>query len=79
MLAKLQPLLIEFTLGETFRETLLTTLHHLQVDIGKREIVGFGYNGEESYLDDVSYPFPAIRFREDTAEISVRNEESIYL
>ena len=53
-------------------------LHYLQVDIGKREIVGFGYNGEESYLDDVSYPFPAIRFKEDTAEISVRNEESIY-
>ena len=57
----------------------MLTLYHLQVDIGKREIVGFGYNGEESYLDDVSYPFPAIRFREDTAEISVRYEESIYL
>merc|ERR1712241_1663046 len=47
----------------------------IKVDIGKREIVGFGYNGEESYLDDVSYPFPAIRFREDTAEISMLREK----
>merc|ERR1711976_1096961 len=47
----------------------------IKVDIGKREIVGFGYNGEESYLDDVSYPFPAIRFKEDTAEISMLREK----
>merc|ERR1712018_901547 len=41
----------------------------IKVDIGKREIVGFGYNGEESYLDDVAYPFPSIRFKEDTPRI----------
>ena len=57
---------------KTGYETQLT-LNHSQVDIGKREVVGFGYNGEESYIDDVMYPFPAIRFKEDTAEISVRN------
>jgi hypothetical protein len=44
----------------------------LKVDIGKREIVGFGVNGDENYIDDVHFPFPAIRFNEDTAEISVR-------
>merc|ERR1712001_285246 len=47
----------------------------IKVDIGKREVVGFGYNGEESYIDDVMYPFPAIRFKEDTAEISMLREK----
>ena len=51
----------------------------IKVDIGKREVVGFGYNGEESYIDDVMYPFPAIRFKEDTAEISVRNCQCLSL
>ena len=57
---------------ESIRE-IHVILYHSQVDIGKREVVGFGYNGEESYIDDVMFPFPAIRFKEDTAEISVRN------
>jgi hypothetical protein len=26
------------------------------------QIVGYGYNGEENYIDDVHAPFPAIRF-----------------
>jgi len=47
----------------------------IKVDIGKREVVGFGYNGEESYIDDVMFPFPAIRFKEDTAEISMLREK----
>jgi hypothetical protein len=42
--------------------------HHHHV---VREIVGYGLNGEEVYIDDVHAPFPAIRFKEDTAEISV--------
>lgn len=41
----------------------------IKTDIGKREIVGFGYNGEENYIDSVHGPFPAIRFKEDTPEI----------
>ena len=32
-----------------------------KVDIGKREIVGFGGNGEATYIDSVMHPFPAIR------------------
>ncbi len=44
----------------------------IKVQIGKREVVGFGSNGEEVYLDDVHHPFPAIRFKEDTGEIAVR-------
>ena len=32
-----------------------------KVDIGKREVVGFGGNGEATYIDSVMHPFPAIR------------------
>lgn len=39
--------------------------------IGTREIVGFGWNGLPAYADRVSFPFPAIRWREDTPEIKV--------
>ena len=54
------------------RSTASLIPSRLQVDIGKREVVGYGVNGEESYIDDLSYPFPAIRFKEDSAEIAVR-------
>ena len=37
---------------------------HRDVNIGKREIVGFGINGKRIYQDDVHVPFPAIRFKE---------------
>ena len=43
----------------------------IRVDIGKREVVGHGMTGEEVYVEDVHCPFPAIRFKEDTAEIAV--------
>lgn len=50
----------------------------IKVDIGTREIVGFGSNGENNYTDDVMYPFPAIRFQEDsTGGIAVKNEKSL--
>lgn len=41
----------------------------IKTEIGKREVVGFGINGEESYVDTIMAPFPAIRFKEDSAEI----------
>lgn len=41
----------------------------IKVDIGKREVVGFGMNGEENYIDSLHAPFPAIRFKEETADI----------
>ena len=37
-------------------------LPQTKVDIGKREVVGFGGNGEATYIDSVMAPFPAIRF-----------------
>lgn len=39
--------------------------------IGKREIVGYGVNGLPVYVDRVDYPMPAIRFKEDTADVLV--------
>jgi len=44
--------------------------------IGKREVVGFGINGEANYMDNVMAPFPAIRFKEDAGEIvTLRGKE----
>nr|CAI5820723.1 unnamed protein product [Callosobruchus analis] len=39
--------------------------------IGKREIVGFGFNGEPSYVDRTDFPMPAIRWKEPTSDIQV--------
>merc|ERR1711976_8764 len=47
----------------------------IKVDIGKREGVGYGVNGEETYVDSTLFPFPAIRFKEDTAEIALLREK----
>jgi len=54
--------------------------HHLpiydyRVKIGKREVVGYGINGEPSYVDHVMMPFPAIRFREDTPDVTALKEK----
>ncbi|CAG0908566.1 unnamed protein product, partial [Cyprideis torosa] len=38
---------------------------------GKREIVGFGVNGQPAYMDRLDQPFPAIRFKELTPELAV--------
>nr|ALS04677.1 cytochrome c oxidase polypeptide IV [Pseudodiaptomus poplesia] len=46
-----------------------------KVDIGKREVVGYGSNGEITYIDSVMSPFPAIRFKEDAGEISKLREK----
>merc|ERR1712173_249595 len=46
-----------------------------KVDIGKREVVGFGGNGEATYIDSVMSPFPAIRFKEDVGEIANLREK----
>jgi hypothetical protein len=41
----------------------------IKCEIGNREVVGYGMNGEETYIDHWAYPFPAIRFKEDTADV----------
>ncbi|KAK2148273.1 hypothetical protein LSH36_506g02050 [Paralvinella palmiformis] len=43
--------------------------------IGKREIVGFGWNGLPTYVDRCEFPFPSIRFKETTPEILALREK----
>lgn len=40
--------------------------------IGKREIVGYGFNGQPNYLDRPDFPMPAIRWKEPNSDIMVR-------
>ena len=48
---------------------------HGRSRIGNRDVVGFGINGEYSYIDRIDYPMPAIRFRENTAESKALREK----
>lgn len=43
--------------------------------IAGREVVGFGYNGEQNYDDRVDFPLPAIRFRAVTPDIKALREK----
>lgn len=43
--------------------------------IGKREVVGFGFNGSYMYFDAAAMPYPAIRFREETDEMKRLREK----
>lgn len=48
------------------------TEHHIYgTKIGTREIVGHGWNSFPTYADRNDYPFPAIRWREETPDIKV--------
>merc|ERR1711942_87050 len=44
--------------------------------IGNREVVGFGYNGENKYVDRIDFPMPAIRFKENTPDIQALHEKA---
>jgi hypothetical protein len=44
--------------------------------IGKREIVGFGHNGQPQYFDHASMPLPSVRWSENTPEISKLREKA---
>ncbi|CAG0879683.1 unnamed protein product [Darwinula stevensoni] len=43
--------------------------------IGDREVVGFGFNGEASYVDRMDCPMPAVRFRSNSKEIQALKEK----
>ncbi|XP_022189209.1 cytochrome c oxidase subunit 4 isoform 1, mitochondrial [Nilaparvata lugens] len=54
--------------------------HHGVVDyelekIGKREVVGYGMNGDPNYVDRFDFPFPAIRFKPDDAIQALKEKE----
>lgn len=46
--------------------------------VGNRDVVGFGYNGEPTYLDRVDFPCPAIRWKENTPDVLVRKTMTIF-
>ncbi|KAJ0171588.1 hypothetical protein K1T71_013138 [Dendrolimus kikuchii] len=43
--------------------------------IGNRDWVGFGHNGMANYKDDPHFPFPAVRFKENTRDICALREK----
>ncbi|KAJ8923874.1 hypothetical protein NQ315_006650 [Exocentrus adspersus] len=43
--------------------------------IGKREIVGFGFNGEPNYVDRTDFPLPAIRWKEPSPDVLTLREK----
>lgn len=49
--------------------------YHNRDLIGKREVVGFGFNGSYTYFDASDMPYPAIRFREETEEMKRLREK----
>merc|ERR1719412_3146454 len=52
--------------------------HPVTCEIGNREVVGFGFNGVEMYCDSLQAPFPAIRFKEETAEVAkIRQKKAL--
>ena len=44
---------------------------HGRAKIGNRDVVGYGANGEAAYADRLMFPFPAIRFKENTPDVLV--------
>jgi len=60
-----------------FQQTQLANMGSKPMNkIGNREVVGFGYNGDPNYVDRVDFPFPAIRFKENTPDIQALNEKA---
>lgn len=45
---------------------------------GNRDLVGFGVNGCANYKDDAHFPFPAVRFKENTRDICVSTCKNRY-
>ncbi|XP_076249373.1 cytochrome c oxidase subunit 4 isoform 1, mitochondrial [Calliopsis andreniformis] len=43
--------------------------------IGNRDIVGYGSNGEITYLDRTDYPMPAVRFKANTSDVMALREK----
>ncbi|KAI8433041.1 hypothetical protein MSG28_013904 [Choristoneura fumiferana] len=49
---------------------------HGRCRIGNRDVVGYGVNGSANYRDDAHFPFPSVRFKENTKDIcALRQKE----
>jgi len=58
-----------------FQQVANVSLHAERAKIGSREVVGWGINGQYSYIDHVACPMPAIRWRETTPEIQALKDK----
>ncbi|VVC24475.1 Hypothetical protein CINCED_3A021510 [Cinara cedri] len=47
----------------------------LEDKIVGRDIVGYGINGEPQYFDNITYPFPSVRFGKNTPEVLALREK----
>lgn len=48
---------------------------YVREKLGNRDIVGFGMNGEPSYIDREDFPCPAVRFRENSSDVLALREK----
>merc|ERR1711973_565949 len=48
---------------------------HPRFVIGKREVVGYGMNGQYEYFDRADFPFPSVRWSEPSNETLALNEK----
>ncbi|XP_004926951.1 cytochrome c oxidase subunit 4 isoform 1, mitochondrial [Bombyx mori] len=48
---------------------------HNRCRIGNRDWVGYGVNGMANYKDEAQFPFPAVRFKENTKDIWALREK----
>lgn len=44
--------------------------HQPHPRIGRREIVGYGINGQPAYFDNAIYPMPSVRWAEDDEAVA---------
>ncbi|XP_013161520.1 PREDICTED: cytochrome c oxidase subunit 4 isoform 1, mitochondrial-like [Papilio xuthus] len=53
----------------------ITRSVHNRCRIGCRDVVGHGINGSAAYRDDPHFPFPSVRFKENTRDICALREK----
>lgn len=59
----------------THRITPIATYYQGREKVGNRDIVGFGMNGEPSYIDRPDFPCPAVRFLENKPDVLALREK----
>lgn len=57
------------------RITPIASYSQAREKVGNRDIVGFGLNGEPSYIDRSDFPCPAVRFMENKPDVLALREK----
>ncbi|CAG9763108.1 unnamed protein product [Ceutorhynchus assimilis] len=74
LLKKATANLLKLKHGKNYFQIVKISDHERNM-IGRREVVGYGHNGQPTYVDRSDFPFPAIRWKEPTAEIEALREK----